>query len=49
MHKAMAPAIQGVINEVRRWEDIPDRREPFTIEMLRYMIALRDSQPRIHS
>jgi hypothetical protein len=47
--KALAPALQGVLSEVRRWEDIPDRREPFTIEMLRYMTALRDSQPHIHS
>jgi hypothetical protein len=47
--KALAPAIQGVLNEVRRRKDIPDRREPFTIEMLRYMIELRDSQCHIHS
>ena len=46
--KTLAPAIQGVINEVRRWEEIPDRREPFTIEMLRYLIELRDSQPHIY-
>ena len=47
-HQRLAPAIQSVINEVQRWEDIPNRREPFTIEMLRYMIELRDSQPHIH-
>ncbi len=46
--KALAPEIQGVINEVQRWENIPDRREPFTLEMLRYLIELRASQPHIH-
>ena len=47
-HKSLAPAIQGVITEVQRWEDIPDRREPFTVEMLRYLLALRDSQPHLY-
>jgi hypothetical protein len=46
--KLLAPAIQGVIDEVKRWENIPDRREPFTIEMLRYLTELRDTQPHIH-
>jgi hypothetical protein len=47
-NKAVAAAIQGVINEVQRWENIPNRRKPFTIEMLRYLIELRNSQPHIH-
>jgi hypothetical protein len=47
-NKALAPAIQGVLDEVKRWENIPERREPFTIEMLRYLIELRDSLPHIH-
>jgi len=46
--KALAPPIQGVLDEVKRWENIPDRREPFTVEMLRYMIELLQSQPHIH-
>jgi hypothetical protein len=47
-HKTLAPVIQGVINEVQRWENIPDRREPFTIEMLRYLQELYTSQPHIY-
>jgi hypothetical protein len=47
-NKALAPEIQRVINEVQRWENIPDRREPFTLKMLRYLIELRTSQPHIH-
>jgi hypothetical protein len=47
-NKALAPEIQGVINEVQRWKDIPERCEPFTLEMLRYLIKLRTSQPHIH-
>jgi hypothetical protein len=46
--KGFAPVIQGGIDEVRRWEDIPDQQEPFTLEMLRYLIALRASLPYIH-
>ena len=44
----LAPVIEGVLNEVKHWENIPDRREPFTIEMLRYLIELLASQPNIH-
>jgi hypothetical protein len=47
-NKALAPEIQGVINEVQRWENIPGPCEPFTLEMLRYLIKLRASQPHIH-
>jgi hypothetical protein len=47
-NKALAPKIQGVINEVQGWENIPDRRKPFTLEMLRYLIELHTSQPHIH-
>lgn len=46
--KGLAPAIKGVLDEVKRWENIPDRREPFTIEMLRYLIELVESQPHIY-
>jgi hypothetical protein len=47
--KLLAPTIQGVLDEARRWEEIPDRREPFTIEMLRYLIEMRDTpQPHIY-
>lgn len=47
-NKALAPAIQGVLDEVKRWENIPKRQEPFTIEMLRYLMEMRDSQPHIY-
>jgi hypothetical protein len=46
--KGLAPTIKSVLDEVKRWENIPDRREPFTIEMLRYLIELVSSQPHIH-
>ncbi len=29
----LAPAIAKVIDEVQRWESVPNRREPFTLEM----------------
>ena len=45
--KPLAATIQGVINEVHRWENIPDRREPFTIEMLRYLEELSASKPHL--
>jgi len=44
----LAPVIEGVLNEVKRWENIPNRREPFTIEMLNYLIELLESQRHIH-
>jgi hypothetical protein len=31
--KALAPAISRVLDEVKRWETVPNRREPFTLEM----------------
>jgi hypothetical protein len=46
--KAMCKQIQGVINEVKRWEDIPNRREPFTIEMLADMIQQQQDNPSLH-
>jgi len=46
--KPLALNIQGVIKEVQRWENVPDRREPFTIEMLRYLQYLYTSQPHIY-
>lgn len=36
--------IMDVINEVRRWEGQPDRREPFTIDMWKYIAAEASSQ-----
>jgi hypothetical protein len=46
--KALALPIQKVIDEVKRWENIPSRREPFTIEMLRYLVELAASKPHIY-
>ena len=41
--------IQCIFSEVKRWEGIPQRRELFTIEMLRYMIELvLESHPHIY-
>jgi hypothetical protein len=30
----VSPTISRVYDEQKRWEDVPDRREPFTLEML---------------
>jgi hypothetical protein len=46
--KGLAPEIRGVIDKIKRWENIPERREPFTVEMLRYLIELLESQPHIY-
>jgi hypothetical protein len=46
--KALALPIQKVIDEVKRWENIPSRREPFTIEMSRYLVELAASKPHIY-
>jgi hypothetical protein len=35
--KTIAPIIKAVTDEVIRWENIPDRREPFTLEMWKYL------------
>jgi hypothetical protein len=32
--KAFCPSLQAVYNELQRWERVPNRREPFTLEML---------------
>jgi hypothetical protein len=39
--KTLAPCIKAVTDEVARWEKIPDRREPFTIEMFKHLDSLR--------
>ena len=42
----LAPQIKAVIDEVARWEKVPNRREPFTIEMWKYLASIGpDSQP----
>jgi hypothetical protein len=30
----LSPLIQSIFDELKRWEDVPNRREPFTLEML---------------
>jgi hypothetical protein len=47
--KPLARIIQGVVDEVKRWEDIPDRREPLTIEMIYYLQELYESKPHVYS
>ncbi len=46
--RGSAPMIQGVLDEVKRWEDVPDRREAFTIEMLDYMTSLLLENPDLY-
>jgi hypothetical protein len=46
--KQLAPEIAGIINECKRWEDVPERREPFTIEMLNFFKQLYETQPHIY-
>jgi hypothetical protein len=46
--KALALPIQKVLDEVKRWENIPSRREPFTIEMSRCPVELAASKPHIY-
>jgi hypothetical protein len=43
-----AKNIQGVLDELKRWENVPDRREPFTIEMLDYLTALLQDNPDLY-
>ncbi|KAI2505252.1 hypothetical protein MHU86_9154 [Fragilaria crotonensis] len=33
----LAPAIAKVLDEQKRWESVPNRREPFTLEMHKYI------------
>jgi hypothetical protein len=41
--------MQSVVKEVKRWEDIPNQREPFTIEMLTDVIQQQhDNNPSLH-
>jgi hypothetical protein len=30
--RTLAPCVKAVTDEVLRWEKVPDRREPFTVE-----------------
>jgi hypothetical protein len=41
--KTLAPCIKAVTDEVARWEKIPDRREPFTIEMHKHLASIQSS------
>jgi hypothetical protein len=43
--RTVVPSIKGVIDEVARWEKIPNRREPFTILMWKHLFSLRKSCP----
>ena len=38
--KQLSPMIKSVINEQRRWESIPNQREPFLPELTRHLIQL---------
>ncbi|KAI2489085.1 hypothetical protein MHU86_25514 [Fragilaria crotonensis] len=40
----MAPAITKVLAEVQRWESVPNRREPFTLEMHAFIANTTDAQ-----
>lgn len=40
----LAPAIAKVIEEVQRWESVPNRREPFTLEMHALIAKEAESQ-----
>jgi hypothetical protein len=42
---ATALCIKEVTDEVIRWEKVPNRREPFTIEMWKHLFSLRGSSP----
>ena len=37
--KSLAPCIQAVLDEQARWEKVPNRREPYTLEMLHHLQA----------
>ena len=41
----LAPEITAVLKEVERWEKIPDRREPYTLEMLDDHRTRAESEP----
>ena len=42
--KGLAPAISRVLDEVKRRETVPNRREPFTLEMQLYIAQLLAEQ-----
>jgi len=45
LDRSTAPEIKAVTDEVARWEKVPNRREPFTIQMWKYLFSIRDSCP----
>jgi hypothetical protein len=46
--KGLATETQDVIDKVKRWEDVPDRREPFAVKMRRFLVQLLASQPHLY-
>jgi hypothetical protein len=40
-----APEIDRCIKEIKRWEDMKDRREPVTTDMIYYQKTVADSTP----
>ena len=45
LDRTTAPEIKAVTDEVARWEKVPNRREPFTLQMWKYLFSIRDSCP----
>ena len=43
--KGLATAISKVLDEVKRWETVPNRREPFTLEMQLYIAKKAETNP----
>ena len=40
----LAPCISRVLKEIKRWEKIPDRKEPFTPAMLQHLVSRVEQQ-----
>jgi hypothetical protein len=45
----LAPVIQSILDEVSRWEKVPDKREPFTPAMWAHMHAASTQVDKPHS
>lgn len=45
MDQSLAKPIAAVFDEAARWEKMPERREPFTTDMLAHLRSLRDEKP----
>lgn len=43
--KAFCPELQAVYREIERWEKVPNRREPFTLEMLTDIQSQATTEP----